>query len=81
MAAPKRKKKMSRPASIELIEGHVNDLHLLCWRMYVPVLRIRIGLDPFQFGQPDPDLFHETDPGSKKLAKIMENVHKKQPKS
>ena len=49
--------------------------------MYVPVLRIRIRFDPFQFGQSDPDLFHETDletdPGSKKLAKIMENVHKK----
>ena len=49
--------------------------------MYVPVLRIRIRLDPFQFGQSDPDLFHETDPGSKKSAKIMENVNKTQPKS
>ena len=35
--------------------------------------------DPFHFGQPDP--FHETDPGSKKSAKIMENFHKNQPKS
>ena len=31
--------------------------------------------DPFLFGQPDPD------PGSKKSAKISENVHKNQPKS
>ena len=30
------------------------------------------------FGQPDP--FHETDAGSKKSAKIMENVHKNQTK-
>ena len=31
--------------------------------------------DPFNFGQPDPD------PGSKKSSKIMENLHKNQPKS
>ena len=43
--------------------------------------------DPFNFGQPDPesDPFHETDPetelGSKKSAKIMENIHQNQPKS
>jgi len=29
-------------------------------------------MDPFHFGQPDPDL----DPGSKKSAKIMENFNK-----
>ena len=44
---------------------------------------IRIRLDPFHFDQPDP--FHETDPetdpGSKKSAKIMENFHKNQPKT
>ena len=45
------------------------------------VLRIRIRLDPFQFGQPDPDSFHETDPGKKKSVKIMENFYKNQPKS
>ena len=39
---------------------------------YPPVLRIRILLDPFHFG---------LDPGSKKLAKIMENFHKNKPKS
>ena len=31
--------------------------------------------DPFYFDLPDP--FHETDPGSKQLAKIMENSRKK----
>ena len=31
--------------------------------------------DPFNFGQHDPD------PGSKKSAKIMENIHQNQPKS
>ena len=36
------------------------------------VFRIRIRLDPFNFGQPDPD--------SKKSAKIMENFYKNQPK-
>ena len=41
---------------------------------------IRIRLDPIHFGQPDPDPFHETDPASKKSAKIMENFHKNQPK-
>ena len=44
----------------------------------IPVIRIR-RLDPFffYFGQPDPDPdpFHETDLGSKKSAKIMENFH------
>ena len=35
----------------------------------------RICLDPFHFGQPDPD------PGSKKSAKIMENFNKNQQKS
>ena len=34
------------------------------------VLRIRIRLDPFQFGQPDPDRFHEMVLGSKKSAKL-----------
>ena len=37
--------------------------------------------DPFHFGQPDPDPFHETDPGNKISAKIMENFFKNQPKS
>ena len=37
------------------------------------VLRIRIRLDPFHFGHPDP--------GGKKSAKIMKNVYKNQPKS
>ena len=32
-------------------------------------------MDPFHFGQPDPD------PDSKKSAKIMENIHKNQPKT
>ena len=47
----------------------------------------QIRLDPFHFGQPDPDPdpFHETDletdPGSNKSAKIMENFHKNQTKS
>ena len=45
------------------------------FKSYFPVLRIRIRLDPFHFGQPDPD------PGSKKSAKIMENFHKNQTKS
>ena len=44
-----------------------------------------IRLDPFHFGQPDPDPDHETDsetdPGSNKSAKIMENFHKNQTKS
>ena len=35
--------------------------------------------DPFHFGNPDP--FNETDPGKQQSAKIMENVHKNQPKS
>ena len=38
--------------------------------------------DSFHYGQPDPDPFHEmdleTDPDSKKLAKIMDNFHKNQ---
>ena len=38
-------------------------------------------LDLFHFGQLDLDLFHETDPGSKKSAKNMENIHKNQTKS
>ena len=41
------------------------------------MLRIRIHLDPFLFDQPDP----ETDPGSKKSDKIIENFHKNQSKS
>ena len=41
----------------------------------IPVLRIRIRLNPLHFGQQDPD------PGGKMSAKIMENVHKNQPKS
>ena len=35
-------------------------------------------LDPFNFGHPDPDPFHETEPGSKKSANFMENFHKNQ---
>ena len=38
-------------------------------------------LDPFHFGNPDPDPFYKTDPGSKKSAKIIKNFHKNQPKS
>ena len=30
------------------------------------VFRISIRWDPIHFGHPDPDLFHETDPGRKK---------------
>ena len=41
----------------------------------IPVLRIRIRLNPLHFGQQDPD------PGGKMSAKIMENVHKNQLKS
>ena len=38
--------------------------------------------DPFHLGLPGPDLFHETDPGSKNCAKIMERNHSlNQPKS
>ena len=33
---------------------------------YHAVLLIRIRLEPFYFGQPDPDPFHEMDPGRKK---------------
>ena len=40
------------------------------------MLRIRKGLDPFHFGQPDPD----PDLGIKTSAKITENFHKNQPK-
>ena len=59
---------------------HVWLIIVLCFVMVVlefrrnkfesfkPVLRIRIRLDPFHFGQPDP--------GSKKSAKIMENFNK-----
>ena len=46
-----------------------------CITLYVAVFRIRIRLNPFHFGQPDPD------PGNKKSAKIMENSHKNQLKS
>ena len=45
------------------------------------MLRIQISLDPFHFGQPDPDPFNETDQVSKKSAKFIENFHKNQPKS
>ena len=41
----------------------------------------RIRLDPFHFGNLDPDPFHETVPDSKKFVKIIENFHKNQPKS
>ena len=49
------------------------------------MLWIRIPLDPLHFSQPDRDPFHEMDPetdlGSKKFAKIMENFLKNLPKS
>ena len=39
-------------------------------------------LNPHPFGSfffdlPDPDPLHETEPGSKKSAKILQNLHKK----
>ena len=40
-------------------------------------IRIRIRMDPFYFGLPDPDLFHVTDP---KSAKIIGKKDKNQPK-
>ena len=49
------------------------------WLYAVFRIRILIRLDPFHFG--NPDLFNETDPGSKKSVKIMENFHRNQPKS
>ena len=33
--------------------------------------------DPFHLVLPDPDLLHETDPGSNLSAKIMDNSHTK----
>ena len=46
---------------------------------FFPMFRIRIRLDPFHFGQPDPDPFHETDPETdmdgKKSATFKENFH------
>ena len=35
-------------------------------KLFNAVFRIRIRLDPFHFGLPGSDSFHETDPGSKK---------------
>ena len=58
-----------------------NQIYIKCTRVlsftvvFKAVLRIRIRLDPFHLVQPDPN------PGIKKSAKIMENFHKKQPKS
>ena len=46
--------------------------HYVLWCLKA-VFRIRIHFDPFHFGQPGP--------GSKKSAKILENVHKNHPKS
>ena len=45
------------------------------------VLRIRIRLDPFHFGQSDPDPLLETDQGSKNSANIMEKFQPNQQKS
>ena len=41
----------------------------------------RILMDPFHFGLPDPDPFHETDLGSKNQLKSWKNSHKNQQKS
>ena len=52
--------------NIQLCGNPAHMAHIYYWYLK-PVFRIRIRMDKFHFGQPDPD------PGSKKSAKIMEN--------
>ena len=48
---------------------------------FILVFQIRIGLNPFYFGNPIPDLFQETDPGKQKIRLNHGKFQENQPKS
>ena len=48
---------------------------------FILVFQIRIGLNPFYFDNPIPDLFQETDPGKQKIRLNHGKFQESQPKS